>query len=613
MKTTKTMENEGITTSQRMQKKPLVDEFIKQTAGIMYPQSEVPRGLTVYDLGNGYTRNLLSLLRLSNDHECDEYYEFKSQTTTDEKTSHIMKQGFKSERFGGSILFCAWQEMAPNYVIMWERNRGNISYNLIGERFDADNKSYAIKDEEISNSIPEVNPQWLHTCFEVRLSYFAYSTKNTEFVVFVCISNSLSSLLYPKYLSNGTPILWILPPSSDGFADMVTRTCEDSNILVAIDAITDILTNHSNIVSIYPKLCGEKWCIAVGVVGKGFIPCGEMPLPSHWHGYNISITNGFIYFATSNTPFGTLQTVQPGCAISPQCLAPLSTSCTFGTLGGFVYHKNKTFAVTCGHLFVQNEITGKMCELDSEVMQSSGLAHLLGKMKFEYLISDPFAVWNNLIESRFGDKSGRIDAALKEIDFEGSAHDFNEQNANNVIGKLKRVQFAKITPSFENTRDVAIFELNSETIYSSLVFNQGCSKKQKIQYDVDLSINLESNNSCWTTEQVKNVLLNGININLYGYGVRSGPFQGKLCSMNYIFYYPHKRNIGEPAKYKFVNCIVTTMRFDEGDSGAWVWSIDKDVKLIMGMVSFTYIDNNVRYGIIIPIWEILKAFEDLDA
>jgi hypothetical protein len=504
---------------------------------------------------------------------------------------------------------------------------------MSGTHSNSEVETKTIEQENVISkaSSLSIDPLWLQSCYDVQLSYHAYSAINLDFKVFVCVTNSLPPI-YPKCLDNGIPIFWITAPETQIGNDITFHECDDKKLLDVIEHAQFLFTQHSNMVSIFPKFKDGNWCVGIGVLGKGIIPHGEISLPSQWHGFNISVSNSYLNFASGTrqlNPMSTLNPVYPGCAISPQCLAPLGENCTLGTLGGYIISGGAKYMITCGHLFVKDTKTANLCDIDTNIVQSGGLGHLMTKMKVEQLIRDPFDVWNKLLVSRFGDKSGRIRAAFHEIDYARSLADFNLENENNVVGELKYVNFQEFSPSFENTWDVAICKTKGEVLHGGQVLSQGCAKAEESKYDVEMIINLDENEAettcCWTKDLLCE-LLKKETIQCYSYGVRSGPLKGKLISLNYIFYYPISINvrihnddatsnstrcIGEPARYKFVGCIVSTMKFYEGDSGAWVWSFDNaNQKKIIGMVSFQYFDNNVQYGIIIPVWEILRAFRE---
>ena len=102
-------------------------------------------------------------------------------------------------------------------------------------------------------------------------------------------------------------------------------------------------------------------------------------------------------------------------------------------------------------------------------------------------------------------------------------------------------------------------------------------------------------------------------IRCYGYGIRTGPLEGQIMSINPIYRHKVTREDNTDVEYKFIQCITVEMQLDEGDSGAWIWSYDKNIDpkhLLVGMVSFKYTDNGVPYGILIPIWEIMNAFTE---
>ncbi len=624
---------DNIYTRKRMRTQRILNIFDKNSP-IKYPRVVIPMGMVIYDLGVGKSCSEESL-RLS---PLQSVTSMSSDKMFERKGFMLMDEGNKT------TLWCAWKRDEPNIILLWENNTmSGISKSLVIKHFELHNNTLFenlrdVEQEVISQNTTRVkdnilttNSLWLQKCYDIHLSYHAYSDINLDFKVFVCVTNVLPSN-YPKCIENGIPIFWITAPETQIGKDTTFPECDDNKLLEAIDSAQILFEQHSNMISLYPKFKDEKWCIGIGVFGKGFIPSGEMLLPSQWDGYNISVSNSYIKFASGTrllNPMSTLNPVYPGCAISPQCLAPLSEICTLGTLGGYIVSNGAKYMITCGHLFVKNAKSGELCGIGTDIVQSTGLGHWIRKMKVEQMVKDPFDVWDKLLESRFGDKSGRVRDALNEIDHEGCPESFNLENKNNVVGEIKYVNFQEFSLGFENTWDIAICKTKGKVLHGFQVLSQGCSKAESSKYDVEMVINLDENEvetTRWTESDLRELLLKNETIECYSYGVRSGPLKGKLISLKHIFYYPininvHRKNldttsnstrcIGEPARFKFVGCIVSTIKFDEGDSGAWVWSFDNaNKKKIIGMVSFKYFQNNVQYGILIPVWEILRAFSE---
>jgi hypothetical protein len=227
---------------------------------------------------------------------------------------------------------------------------------------------------------------WLSDCPFVKKAYPAYSSLNVAFGVYVCVVDAVLPS-FPTTLDDGTHLLWIGPPSccEHSLEDIANFSeCTDQTLQSAIAMGTDfLLSNHSNIVSIYPKKSGinGEWCIGVGVVGKGFVPRGELLLPSHICGYKVLISNAFLQFCTNSIdPLKTLTTIYTGCAISPEALSPLSDTSTITTLGGVLRYRSQEYLVTCGHVFVKDSSDDSLLCLGSQVCQPGGLAHLFRNM-----------------------------------------------------------------------------------------------------------------------------------------------------------------------------------------------------------------------------------------
>ncbi len=114
-----------------------------------------------------------------------------------------------------------------------------------------------------------------------------------------------------------------------------------------------LFAEHSNLIAIRAMPDGEH--IEFIVPCKGFVPAiDHRKLPKELEGIPTKVTAGWAAFTGKNERKHRRPLI-PGAGIAPE---PIARVCfdvepyippSLGTLGGFVYHNNKYFGVTCGH------------------------------------------------------------------------------------------------------------------------------------------------------------------------------------------------------------------------------------------------------------------------
>lgn len=361
-----------------------IQTIFDKNSPIKYPSVIIPMGMVIYDLGAGKSCSeeslRLSPLQRVTSMSSDIRFERKGYTLLDE-------EGKKT------TLWCAWKRDEPNIILLWENNTMNgISKSLVRKHFELHNDILLenrrdVEQETISQNIKDVidssNPDVAATilpmferlridekqdldkketlndylfisCEESVIDmYNAIDVQNEEQVLVVIYEG----VDLPKInISSNKRIVWISIDLPMHCFEEVERWNKFSKSQQCIDLIqlfkrcrelVNLMSCRSDIVAIYPSTKvevkeGENVVIGVFrvvVKAAGYIPIGEMPIPSSVmideSEVNIEIQQGGIKW----------------CGIkSGNSIAFEKDMSGYGTIGGVAISEEKYYAVTNEHV-----------------------------------------------------------------------------------------------------------------------------------------------------------------------------------------------------------------------------------------------------------------------
>jgi hypothetical protein len=146
------MDNISITIRKNMNYIEVFNDLSKYYLAIPYPRDSVPYGKQLYDLGHEQRVTIMTL-RLNCQHKQ------RSPIVRVFDGTPLVCRVFYSDENKHSVLYCAWLETKPNFVMLWERNRDKgICIELLSSRFvkvSIESLSHIFNLVEISQDVVE--------------------------------------------------------------------------------------------------------------------------------------------------------------------------------------------------------------------------------------------------------------------------------------------------------------------------------------------------------------------------------------------------------------------------------------------------------------------------
>jgi hypothetical protein len=384
------------------------------------------------------------------------------------------------------------------------------------------------------------------------------------------------------------------------------KQCEWEFVQAIIDEkYEDLFVNHSNLVAINAENVNGQVVVKFTVICKGYIPYEESVLPKILCGAKTIIVEGWFSYCTK---------ISPGCDIAPICRCYLEdyekmeneTSCTFGSIGGFVRTGSKMYVVTAGHVF-------EGCELNTPVMHSTALQQLYKYLKSHGVSSSDF----DALKERFGFKVGLEKACnFAEKSIQGLQEYVNCEKNIQKFGDLVvfTTGMPKITLNeLDCSVDVALIEVNVSNIeiditdtfikYMCLTTGNKINTPQMILTVKDGKIEQDN-----IFDVLNSIVDNEIEV--HGVGART--------SIDlYLKLRPtHKAYVRKWSKKTNTEPIFDTyhassfahnknISIQPGDSGMWFWTEDKVVGMGIGYLQ----GNQQTKSIILPMKNVARAIE----
>jgi len=355
---------------------------------------------------------------------------------------------------------------------------------------------------------------------------------------------------------------------------------------------------HTNLVGIEPCWLGADQygsvVIRFIVVCKNYIPEGEEQLPTRLCAYSTRVRQGWFQFTAGTGGLEIQSCLKPGCAVSPEQTSGRGEGSlsTFGTVGGYVTVKDKSYAVTVGHLFTPSPLMTDTYPVGTSVVVNPKLAQLWRR-----------CVNNQCDQAKISsiyDIYGSVDAYKKMLSYgQWSTEDETNavaaiQSAGTLVGCL-----VGVTASNDKLVDVALIEVDHAAVHFD---GNGCLSFQTDSVPIPtLEIALDEQYRAMGV-----VLLDeesAIGREAHGYGAFSSEdIEVSICHNCTVF-------IADRIHGKSYQCFrgtpkIPTSFMRPGDSGTWFWCSDGS---LVGMG----IGTENHDALILPMTDVVVGIKDI--